>query len=201
VLKDLNREGKSVAPWVLAGVPMLLALAAIRGYNNLLALRHRVRNAWAPLEAQLRSRWDLVQRLVGTVSAGAENECEALPGLMTVFRQALHAGGIPARGEAENELSEALRGFFAMAGACSEREVNPDVRAVQEELIAAEDRIASARRSYNDQVMAWNIRIARFPWSLISRPAGLYPAEYFVMDEPRRREAPTETPATGGEQC
>jgi len=190
-----------VAPWVLAGVPMLLALAAIRGYNDLLALRQRVRNDWAPLEAELRSRWDLVRRLVERSSGGAENEWEALQGLRTVFRQALHADGILARGEAENELSEALRGFFAMAGACSEREVNPDVRVVQAELIAAEARIASARRSYNDQVMAWNVGIARFPWSLIARPAGLYPAEYFVMDEPRRREAPTETPATGGEQC
>jgi LemA protein len=187
VLRDRNQEGKSVAPWVLIGVPMLLALAAIRGYNNLLALRQRARIAWSPLEAQLRSRSDLVQQWVERESGGPEHEGEALEGLMKVFHRALHAEGIPARGEAENELSETLRGFFAMAGA------NPEVRAAQEELIAAEERIAFARRSYNDQVMAWNIRIARFPWRLISRPAGLDPAEYFVMDEPRRREAPPGT--------
>ena len=118
---------------------------------------------------------------------------------MTAFRQALAAEGILARGEAENELSAALRRFFAMVAACPE--TDPEVRPAQEELTAAEDRIAAARRSYNYQVMALNVRIDRFPWCLISRPAGLYPAEYLVMDEPRRREAPTETPATGGEQC
>jgi LemA protein len=190
LLRDLNQEGKRVAPWIPVGVPMLFALAAIHGYNNLLALRHQVRNAWSPIEAQLRSRRDLVQRLVETMNPTGESEPEALEAVTRASRQALEADGIPERAGAENELSEALRGFFVMVGACPELEVNPDVRALQEELTAAEDRIAFARRSYNDQVMAWNVRIARFPWSLIARPAGLRPAEYFVMDEPGRREAP-----------
>src|SRR5260370_19926324 len=106
--------------------------------DNLVALRHRVRSAWSPLEAQLNGRHDRVRRLVETMNGAAESAPEALEAVMTAFRQVLHAGGIPARGEAENELSEALRGFFAMAGACPAREVNPDVRAAQEELIAAE---------------------------------------------------------------
>jgi LemA protein len=182
-----------VASWIVIGGPMLVALAAIRSYNNLLTLRHQVQDTWSPIEAQLRSRGDRVQGLVEAMNRTAASEPEALRAVMTAFGQAREAERIPARAEAENELSEALRCLFATAPAYREPDVSPGIRGLQEELTAAEEQIASARRSYNCQVMAWNIKIARFPWSLISRPAGLHPAEYFVMDEPGRREAPPVT--------
>jgi LemA protein len=179
-----------VASWIVIGGPILLALAAICSYNNLLTLRHRVQDAWTPVEAQLRSRGDRVQDLVEAMNRTAASEPEALRAVVTAFRQAREAETVPARAEAENELSEALRCLFATVPAYREPDVSPGIRALREALTAAEEQIASARRYYNRQVMAWNVRIARFPWSLISRPAGLHPAEYFVMDEPSRLEAP-----------
>jgi LemA protein len=175
-----------VAPWVLIGVPVLLTLAALRGYKNLLTLRHRIQDAWSPVEDHLRSRGDRVQRLIETLHGSTEREHELLRAVRTAFRQAREAESLPARAEAENELSEALRCLVVAMPACLE----PGIRRWREELTAAEDQIAAARQSYNDQVMAWNVRIARLPWRLIAWRAGLHPAEYFVMDEPGRREAP-----------
>ena len=67
-------------------------------------------------------------------------------------------------------------------------QADPDTRALQEELGDVENQILAAGQRYNHRVMALNIRTGRFPWSLISRPTGFRPVEYFVLDERPARQ-------------
>jgi LemA protein len=162
---------------------------ATRGYQSLVTLRNRVRNAWSPIEVQLIRRYDRIPDLVETAKSAMTHEQELLADVLRARQQAMDARSIHEQAEAENLLSQTLCGLFAAAEACPEMKANESMLLLQEELAATENEIAFARQFYNDQVMALNRKIHQFPWSLIAGAGGFRPAEYFIIDEPAPRES------------
>ena len=57
---------------------------------------------------------------------------------------------------------------------------------LQDELAGTENRIAVARKRYNDAVRIFNTKIRRFPASTIARRMGFEKKEYFEIDEGAR---------------
>jgi LemA protein len=170
-----------MAVWVVIGALLALALLAAAVIRSLDTLRQRVERAWAHLDGQLRRRCDLVPGLIEAAAAHGPDHAGALQELAAARQAALDARGIPDRYEAENRLTEALRHLFTVAPALSEAILG----ALEQELTAAEEGIAAARRDYDNRVMALNTRRHRLPWRLF---AGRFPpGEYFIMDEPAHR--------------
>ncbi len=176
-----------MGPWGLIG-PAVAALVAMAGYGRLVALRSQVQHAWSQLEGQLQRRSDLIPRLIEAVKDSGPPESALLESVTRARQGALRARGIPARAEAENQLTQALHCLFTAAETDSGGQTDPDTRALQEELEDVENQILAAGQRYNHRVMALNIRTGRFPWSLISRPTGFRPVEYFVLDERPARQ-------------
>jgi LemA protein len=176
--------------WVLIGILVVAGLAIIGSYNRLASLRSGVQNAWSSIERQLKRRHDLTPNLIETAKSGMKHERDLLETVSRAREQAMEARGISEQAEAENRLSQALRGLFTVAETYPELRTNSNLLALQDELTATENKIAFSRQFYNEQVMQLNTRIHRFPWSVIAGPGGFHPAEYFVIDEPAHREAP-----------
>lgn len=173
-----------MASGVLIGVLLLFALAVLMGGSHLWLLRRRVSRAWTQVEAQLARRDDLLHRLMEWERRTATGGPLGLEAVESARREAREARGIPARARAENELSAALRGLCRAVPAGEAPRNSAGLPEWAAEIQAAEEQIAAARRAYNQRVMAWNVEIARFPWSPFLRLAGLHPIEYFVLDDP-----------------
>ena len=109
--------------------------------------------------------------------------------LTAPLRQALNARGIPARAEAENELTRARRSLCTDGEETSGWRAHPHLRVLGQELVKAEEEIARAAEYYNRQVMAWNKKIHDLPWSLMAGLFHFRPLEYFVFDDPDPRPA------------
>jgi LemA protein len=60
---------------------------------------------------------------------------------------------------------------------------------LMDELSGTENRIAVARKDYNEQVAAFNKKTKRFPGSIIAGIGGFDEKEYFKAD-PQAQEAP-----------
>ncbi len=78
----------------------------------------------------------------------------------------------------------------AVAEAYPDLKANANFSALQAELGATEDRIASARRYYNANVRELNTKVESIPTNFVAGPAGVHKAEYFELDAPAEREAP-----------
>lgn len=174
-------------------VVVIIALVAfvIGSYNGLIKLRNLVQEAWRQIDVELTRRHDLIGNLVETVKGYAAHERGTLEDVMRARGAAMSPGQGPAQQAAsEGMLTQALGRLIAVAEAYPDLKANTNFTALQQELGATEDRIASARRYYNATVKELNTKVESIPTNFIAGPAGVSKAEYFELEAPAEREAP-----------
>jgi len=178
-------------------VIVLLALVFVGMYNGLVKLRNRVQEAWAQIDVELKRRHDLIGNLVETVKGYAAHEKGTLEEITRARAGAMAPGQGPAdTAQSEAALTQALVRLNAVAEAYPDLKANQNFLALQTELGATEDRIASARRYYNANVRELNIKVETVPTTFIARMAGVAKAEYFEA-EGTERSAPQVSFGTG----
>jgi LemA protein len=67
---------------------------------------------------------------------------------------------------------------------------NQNFIALQDELAGTENRLAVARKRYNDSITTFNVRIRQFPGSIVAGTMGFVPHAYFEIAE-TARQVPT----------
>jgi LemA protein len=171
---------------VILAIVVVVVLVAIAKYNQLVSLRNRIENAWSQIDVQLRRRYDLIPNLVETVKGYAAHEKEVFEKVSEARSAMMNAQGAAAQGEAQNQITSALKSLFAVAEAYPQLKANENFMMLQEELSGTESKIAFARQFYNDQVMILNTMIQSFPTNLIAGMFGFTQHEYFQMEEAAR---------------
>jgi len=197
-------SGSIILVVVLAGIAVLLLFVlmfVIGGYNKLVMLRNRFKNAFAQIDVQLKRRYDLIPNLVETVKGYIKHERGTLEAVITARNAASNASARAAAnpGEAgamkelvgaEAALTGTLGRLFALAEAYPDLKANTNMMALQEELTSTENKVAFARQAYNDSVMTYNTQREVFPSNLIAGMFNFAAAELFVVEDAQQKEAP-----------
>ncbi|MGO4342083.1 LemA family protein [Pedococcus sp. 2YAF34] len=172
---------------VIAVVVVLLVLAAVGIYNGLIKLRNLVQEAWRQIDVELKRRHDLIGNLVETVKGYAAHERGTLEDVMKARSAAMAGGQSPAQqAQSEGLLSQALGRLIAVAEAYPDLKANQNFLALQQELTATEDRIASARRYYNANVRELNTKVETVPSNIVANMFGIHREEYFEVQGEER---------------
>src|SRR5438105_15729042 len=171
--------------WIVLGVIVALALFAFAAYNRLVALSQRVGQAFADIDVQLRQRHDLVPNLVETVKGYAAHERGTLDEVVKARNAAMTAQGPAQQAAAENMLTGALRQLFAVAEAYPDLKASTNFQQLQAELTDLENKIAAARRFFNNAVQEYNTGIQRFPAALFASAFGFAPKTFFDLGDER----------------
>lgn len=168
--------------WILIGAIVLIAFGLIVVYNRLVALRQTCNQAWGDIDVQLKQRHDLVPNLVETVKGYASHERETLEAVIQARNAAVGAGAdVKGQAEAENMLTGALRRLFALAEAYPDLKANTNFLQLQSELADLENKIAAARRFFNNAVAEYNTAQEQFPAALFAGVFGFRPRDYFEV--------------------
>lgn len=171
---------------IFIGLIVLVVLFVIGIYNRIVALSQRTEQAFADVDVQLKQRHDLVPNLVETVKGYASHEKETLDAVITARNAAQTAQGPAAQGAAEGVLGAALGKLFALAEAYPDLKANTNFLELQRELSDIENKIAAARRFFNNAVQEFNTAIQQIPGNLVA-PLGNFTAkEYFEIPEENR---------------
>ncbi|HEU0129953.1 MAG TPA: LemA family protein [Mycobacteriales bacterium] len=172
--------------WVLLAVIVVLVLIVVSLYNKLVRLKNRTDEAWAQIDVQLRRRYDLIPNLVETVKGYAAHERSTLEAVIQAraAAESLSAqGASPAAiGQAEGQLTTALRGLLAVTEAYPDLKANQNFMQLSEELTGTENKISFARQHYNDSVRAVNTAVETIPTSFIAPIAHVGKRDYFELD-------------------
>ena len=175
--------------WIIIGLIVLFVLWIIMIYNGLVALRQRVNQAFSDIDVQTKQRHDLIPNLVETVKGYAAHERGTLEAVVQARNAAVtaQAGGVAAQAAAENVLSGALRQLFALSEAYPDLKANQNFQQLQTELSDIENKIAEARRLFNNAVQEYNTGIQQFPAVLMAGALGFTQKEFFDVGVDERK--------------
>ncbi|MBM3527213.1 MAG: LemA family protein [Alphaproteobacteria bacterium] len=175
----------STTGWIVLGLIVVLVAWVIAIYNRLVAMRQRVNQSFADVDVQLKQRHDLVPNLVETVKGYATHERGTLEAVVQARNAAIAAHGPAQQAAAENILTGALRQLFALAEAYPDLKANTNFQQLQTELSDIENKLAAARRFFNNAVQEYNTGIQQFPAVLFAATLGFPPQTFFDVGEER----------------
>jgi LemA protein len=167
-------------------VLVLLIFWLISLYNRLVSLRNKRQNAFADIDVQLRLRHDLVYQLIETVKGYTGHERDVLIKITEARASAVAAKTIDEKITAEQQLSAALRGFRLQVEAYPDLKANQNFLRLQDELSTIENRLADARRFFNNITTEYNNAVETFPSNLLASNFGFQREMLFDLGTERR---------------
>jgi LemA protein len=100
---------------------------------------------------------------------------------------AAQSGGVPAQAAAENVLTGALRQLFALSEAYPDLKASQNFQQLQAQLSDIENKIAAARRFFNNAVQEYNTGIQQFPAVLLAGALGFATKDFFDVGVEERK--------------
>ena len=180
------------------GIPFMIFLAAVGAivvfiivsYNRLVSLTQRSQSAWSDVDVQLKRRTDLVPNLVESVKGYAAHERDTLDAVVKARSAAVAAQTPDSRAQAEGQLSQALRGLFALAESYPDLKATANFQSLQASLGEIEEAVQNARRYFNAVIRDLNTAIQEFPSNMVAGFFQFKPHAYFELDRPGERQVP-----------
>ena len=165
---------------VIIAAPVLLGVVL---YNRLVALRQTRRNAFSDIDVQLQQRFDLIPNLVETVKGYASHEQDTLQNVTDARARVSKAGSQQERMNAEGALGGALMNLFAVAENYPDLKADANFRQLQSEIADIENKIAAARRFFNNATSEYNTAVEQFPSSILAKMFGFHQKPFFELDD------------------
>jgi LemA protein len=157
---------------ILAIILLGLGLSGC-GYNTIPTLEEQAKARWADVQNQYQRRADLIPNLVATVQGYAKQEQAVLIGVTDARARAtgvtINADKLddPAAfqrfQQAQDQLSGSLGRLLAVSENYPNLKSDTNFLALQSQLEGTENRIAIARRDYNEAVQDYNTALVTFP--------------------------------------
>lgn len=184
-------SGKSRAGFIIGLVIVLVVVISLFSWyignrNQLVVLEEDINASWAEIDNQLQRRSDLIPNLVETVKGFAAQESEVFTNIADARARLAGAGTVKEKAESYNELQGALSRLLVVVENYPQLKSNENFIRLQDELAGTENRIAVARKRYNDTVRTFNRRIRMFPSNIIAGMMGLEQRDYFEIEESAR---------------
>ncbi len=175
----MKKKGLIILIAVIAVVIIIIG-SLVGTYNGLIEKRETVDNAQAAISTQLQRRADLIPNFVNTVKGYSDYEKETFTAV-TEARAAISGAKTPAdQAEVAEQLDDAISVWVnAITEAYPELKANEQYSKLLYELSGTENRIATARKDYNDTAKAYNVEIKKFPKNIFAGIFGFDKADYF----------------------
>ncbi len=157
---------------VIIVVIALVGFLIVGAYNKLVALNQKANQSFADIDVQLKQRQDLIPNLVETVKGYAGHEKGTLEAVIAARAAAAGATTVDDKVQAENMLTGALGRLFALSEAYPDLKANTNFLQLQADLSDIENKLAAARRFFNNAVGEFNAVRAQFPTVLFAGMVG-----------------------------
>ena len=177
------KNGMKVLIAVIAAVVVIIGIFA-GGYNSLVKAQTAVETKQADIQTQLQRRADLIPNFVSTVKGYSKYEQETFTAVTEARAKVSKASDAQSLSQANDELDKANSVWVnAVTEAYPDLKANQNYIALQDELAGTENRIAVARKDYNEAVQSYNTMIKTFPKNILAGMFGFEKADFFTASE------------------
>lgn len=170
----------------IIGIVVILAIILIPllgSYNGFVNAEEEVEKTHAQIENQLQRRADLIPNLVETVKGYAGHEEKVLGEIAEARSRLVGAKTPEEQANADAALTTALSRLLVISENYPELKADRQFTQLMDELAGTENRIAVARKDYNDQVTVYNKKVRQFPGRITASIFGFEKKEYFKANE------------------
>lgn len=174
----------------IVAVIVVIVVSIVGSYNGLVDREVRVDQSVADLEVQLQRRFDLIPNLVNAVQGALEQEQSIIDSVTEARARYAGAGSSQDRLEAATELEGALSRLLVVVENYPQVASLQNVRDLQVQLEGTENRVAQARRTYNETATEYNRVIRRFPRAIVASLFGFEKRDLYEAAD-GADEAPT----------
>jgi LemA protein len=182
---------------ILLAVTLMSISVSGCSYNTLTTKHENVKGKWANVETQLQRRGDLLTNLAESAKMAGVQEQEVFGRIAEARSRLLNATNQAPQGEAGDKSPEqkqavidAANSFGGTVGRLlALQESYPDLKSntnflkLQDEVAGTENRIATARKDYNDATQDYNTARAQFPTVISAKLFGFKEEPYFKAEE------------------
>lgn len=166
--------------WVVL-VVVICAIVFLFGgsYNSLQHADENVNEKWAQVENQLQRRYDLIPQLVAVVKQYSDYEASTLESVVSLRGE----GSLGEEAAADAAYQNAMKEISVQIEAYPELKASEEYSQLMTDLAGTENRIAVARKDYNDAVSSLNKKIRSFPMNIIANMSGVNSRYYFEASD------------------
>ncbi len=168
---------------VILIVVIIIGLSMVGTYNDLISKGEEVDNKYSTISVQLERRADLIPNLVNTVKGYMKHEEDVIASVTKARENLVNATSLNDKAKANQELDVSLNNLLALVENYPKLEANTNFINLQDELAGTENRIATARKDYNEAVSSYNKSIKRFPNNILAGIFNFEKREYFEAKE------------------
>lgn len=180
----------TIAIIAVVAILLIIIIGVASSYNGVVGLSEEVDNKFATIDTMLQRRADLIPNLVNTVKGYTNQEQSVIDSVTEARAKLSGATTVADKANADQKLTNALNNLLVVVENYPDLKSSENFINLQDELAGTENRIATARKDYNDAVKEYNSKIKRFPTNIISGMFGFEEKEYFQATE-GSEEVPT----------
>lgn len=181
------KRGGLIAIVVVAVLLVWVGGCAVGNYNNLVTTREGVSQQWAQVDNQLQRRNDLIGNLVETVKGTAIQEQEVFGAIADARARMSGARSTADQIEAGRAMDSALSRLLVVIENYPQLRSNEAFLQLMDELAGTENRLATERMRYNQQVQGYNVLVKRFPTNLYASVFNFAESPYYEIPEAARQ--------------
>ena len=174
--------------WIVLWVVVVALILVVWIYNRLIKLQNNRDNAFSDIDVQLKQRFDLLPNLIETVKWYMQQEKWVLESVTKARTSFMNADTVSDKIGAENMLSGALKSLFAVSENYPDLKSNTNFLSLQNEMSDIENKIAAARRFFNNATKEYNNGLEVFPANMIAGTFGFHEEKMFEVANAQEKE-------------
>ena len=168
---------------VVIAIVVLIGIMVMSSYNGIVSLSEDVDSKYATIDTYLQRRADLIPNLVSTVKGYVQHEEKIINSITEAREKMTSARSLSDKAEANDELTTALNNLMVVVENYPDLQASQNFIQLSDELAGTENRIATARKDYNDAVQKYNAKIKKFPTKMIAGMFNFESKDYFQASE------------------
>ena len=165
---------------ILLIIIAIILIIVLQMYNKLVNLRNKVKQSESGIDVYLNQRFDLIPNLVECVKAYSKHE-------QSIFTEiaALRTGYMNKSKDIQSaeKLNNKMNQLVAVAENYPDLKASEQYLNLQKNLTKIESQLQAARRIYNSDVTAYNIKLETVPSNIVANLFGFKPAQLFEIEE------------------
>ncbi len=158
--------------------------------NQMVGKDQAVKAAWSEVDVQMERRADLIPNLVETVKGFTKEESTVYGDIANARAGMLNAQGPEGKIAAYNQMDGAIGRLLLLTENYPQLRSSDQFMRLQDELAGSENRVAVARKRYNDALQDYNTFVLQFPNNIWANFAGYHQNSAYFEASPAAQQVP-----------